>query len=34
MVTMTRWDNGQVACSGTYDARFTKNAVTIGGAAQ
>jgi hypothetical protein len=33
-VTMTRWDNGQVACSGTYDARFTKNSVTIGGAAQ
>ena len=33
-VTMTRWDNGQVACWGMYDARFTKNSVTIGGAAQ
>jgi hypothetical protein len=34
MVTMTRWDNGVVACSGVYNARFTKNSVTIGGAAQ
>lgn len=33
-VTMQRFANGQVSCWGMYDARFTKNAVTIGGAAQ
>lgn len=35
MVQLMRWDDqGQLACSGMYDARFTKSAVTIGAAAQ
>lgn len=34
MVTVTQFDDmGQAACSGTYDAEFTKNPMTVGGAA-
>jgi hypothetical protein len=34
-VSLTRYDaNGALTCSGVYDARFTKGAVTIGAAAQ
>jgi hypothetical protein len=34
-VSMMRFDplNGQITCQGLYDARFTKNLTTIGGAA-